>query len=102
MILQIIKHNIFKLIKLDKQPKTENITIIFVNIDFSIKSYFLFLIINLKQINNITHSFIICLYLLVFDMTDFTIVPHKINGETYYTHSTWLSGRQRRAWFTIP
>jgi hypothetical protein len=51
------------------------------------------------------HSFhLLYVYILIsfFDMTDFAIVPHKINGETYYTHTTWLSGRQRRAWFTIP
>jgi hypothetical protein len=31
-----------------------------------------------------------------------SIIDYKINGETYYTHSSWLSSRQRRAWNHIP
>jgi hypothetical protein len=31
-----------------------------------------------------------------------SIIEYKVNGETYYTHETWLSSRQRRAWHNIP
>lgn len=31
-----------------------------------------------------------------------SIIDYKINGETFYTHETWLSFRQRRAWNNIP
>ena len=31
-----------------------------------------------------------------------SIIDYKINGETYYTHLSWLSTRQKRAWNHIP
>lgn len=31
-----------------------------------------------------------------------SVIDYKINGETFYTHETWLSSRQRRAWHNIP
>lgn len=31
-----------------------------------------------------------------------SVIEYKVNGETYFTHETWLSSRQRRAWYNIP
>lgn len=31
-----------------------------------------------------------------------SVIEYKVNGETFYTHETWLSLRQRRAWHNIP
>lgn len=31
-----------------------------------------------------------------------SIIDYKVNGETFYTHETWLSSRQRRAWHHVP
>lgn len=31
-----------------------------------------------------------------------SIIDYKVNGETFYTHETWLSSRQRRAWHNVP
>jgi hypothetical protein len=31
-----------------------------------------------------------------------SVIEYKVNGETFYTHETWLSLRQRRAWYNIP
>ncbi len=31
-----------------------------------------------------------------------SVIDYKINGETYYTHETWLSSRQRVAWHNVP
>lgn len=31
-----------------------------------------------------------------------SVIDYKINGETYYTHETWLSLRQRNAFHNIP
>lgn len=31
-----------------------------------------------------------------------SIIDYKVNGETFYTHETWLSSRQRRAWQNVP
>lgn len=44
----------------------------------------------------------VLIYLLVFEMSVQAVVPFEINGERFFTHTSWLSEKQYNAWSSIP